>query len=65
MNEYYNRFGCKEDLSDVNAFLQEFLDSHCVNSVQFSYTEYDETDGTGEGTRTTIEKCRYTVEDFE
>lgn len=49
----------------VDSMLQEFLDTHCVDSVQFSYTEYDPTDGTGEGTRTTIEKVRYTVEDLD
>lgn len=64
--EHFINYGLQQvNLDLVSSMMQEFLDTHCVNSVQFSYTEYDETDGTGEGTRTTIEKARYSVEDFE
>ena len=50
-------------IEEMEQYLQEFLDKNFVTSVQFSYTEVDEE--TGMGTRTTIEKNRYEVFDFE
>ena len=55
----YFRFGN----FDVDGFLEAYLDFHDVTSVQFSYTEYEE--GSEYGTRTTIEKVRYAVEDLD
>lgn len=64
--ERFINFGLQQVNLDLAAsMMQEFLDSHCVDSVSFSYTEHDATDGTGEGTRTTIEKTRFLVEEFE
>ena len=62
INPFYRR---NVDLSGVDEFLQDFLESNCVDSVSFSFTEYNPTDGTGLGTRTTIEKTSYEVEEFE
>lgn len=65
MEERLKFFSGGISLDDVDSMLEEFLDTHFVNSVQFSYTQYDENDSAGVGYRTTIEKCRYAVEDFE
>ena len=32
---------------------------------ELTFAQYDENDSAGVGYRTTIEKCRYAVEDFE
>jgi hypothetical protein len=50
-------------IEDMTQYLQQFLDTNFCTSVSFSYTEVDEV--TGLGTRTTIEKNRYQVIDFE
>lgn len=50
-------------IEEMEQYLQQFLDMNFVTSVSFSYTEVDEV--TGMGTRTTLEKDRYQVIDFE
>ena len=64
--EHFINYGLQQvNLDLVSSMMQEFLDSHCVDSVSFSFTEYNPTDGPGLGTRTTIEKTSYEVEEFD
>ena len=50
-------------IEEMEQYLQQFLETNFCTSVSFSYTEVDEV--TGMGTRTTLEKDRYQVIDFE
>jgi hypothetical protein len=63
MNEHLNFYRISGlTLNDVDSFLDEFMAvNDDVNSVSFSYTQYD--DGAECGLRTTIEKNSYRIEE--